>query len=213
MRQYKLTCINQSGLQGAFCLFWHDTGPASSVTPLFSLAWLTKTVNPKVTAHLQWDDGYCLVWGESGKLKPGMPFMAGEKSDADPNAAGKNGLGFSCNDSGFFFCPASKSTPNGKLGIYADSSIPDGAAAIGVGIGDKPALVCNALPNLNYIFELSMELWAVFGDLRQGEVLDCGLAMAGEALHTRTNAVRVVFGKNIYEKTLTLHQNNTLTVS
>lgn len=213
MPRYRLQCHNDSTLQGAFCLFWADAGAPSTLAPLFSPAWRVKRAYPGVVLVFDWDDTYCLIWGESAAPEPGELFAAQQSIAADPFSPGKNGAGLSHDAGGFRFRVAPKSTPEGKLGIYTDASIPGNSAALGIGVGDSPALLCAALSNLNYVFDLTAELWAVFGDFRQGEILEYGLTRSRRDLRAHTDPVRVIFEKNVYEKTLTLQPDNTLLVS
>ncbi|MDR1622663.1 MAG: hypothetical protein LBS00_09840 [Synergistaceae bacterium] len=200
--QYTLQITNNSTHYGSLCVYATPVDPDKIQFDLRSLAWFSKAANPNTSVTFSWPLQYSFVWSETGKLVPAVTFIASESQDADPSDANSNRAYFDIQGGAYKFGQPSSAKPAapGTLAITTSGSIPDSKAAIGVGIGGKPALVVNAAPNYMYTFIPKIKYWVAFGNFIEGEVLD---------LNAMTSIHEISYPVNEYVKSVILNADNT----
>jgi hypothetical protein len=199
--QYSLTVQNNSLHHGSICVF--ATPPDDKVQlNIKSLAWFSKAAHPNTSVQFKWSLDYSFVWSQTGKLVPGVSFIASEHIAADPSNESMNTAYFDMLDDAYLFGDVSKAhkATAGSLAISTSPTVPDGDAAIGIGIGGNPALVQSATPNFTFTFIPKVRYWVAFGDYIEGEVLD---------VNAMTAVYELKYPINVYAKTLVLNADNT----
>lgn len=195
--KYKVVIKNRSSMNGKMCIF--QKLPDQHLSNIFSLAWFSKQCNANTTLTFEWAVKYSANWAETGILKPGISFQAGQSEDADPSDKKKNSFGLTLIDGGYQFVPAAKQAEAGTIGIFADGNIPNSQASIGIGMNGEPAFATQALMNYNFIFEPKVRYYLVFGNYQQGVVMD---------LTASTDAFEIAFPKNVFEREIELGDDN-----
>ena len=197
--KYTLRVKNDSLQTGSICVY--QTCPdQQNNSNIYSLAWFTKAAHPETSLTFSWTIDYSMVWSETGELVPGVMFDASESRVADLQNTSRNILTLSKENDAFLFKDAGQSGQPGMLTIKADGSIPNNTASVGIGMGGKPAIALNAFANMNYQFIPHPTYWVAFGDFKQGKVID---------VNRMSQTQEIVFGPNIYEKSITFNESNT----
>jgi hypothetical protein len=202
---YSLTVKDQALYPGVFCVY--TTCPDPEVQRnLTSLAWLTKPANPNTALEFDWSLNYSFVWCDTGELRPGVRFRAWQNLPADPQNPGLAKVFLDKANGAYEFlanAPPNKQPPQGTLGIYTSGNIPNNDVSIGIGLGDYPALVVPASPNMGYTFIPKIKYWIAYGSFIRGEVLD---------LNSMTVVQEINFPLNVYDLEVTLNEDKTWTV-
>lgn len=204
MSKYSLNINNNSNHVGDICIY--TTASDSHLSDnLTSLAWFNKRAHKGTSVAFSWELDYSFVWSETGKLTPGVSFIASQMIRADPsqhNRYNPNVAYFDKMEGAYCFAfdTHGKTTEKGRLGIYTGSSVAEAGASIGIAIGGKAALVVDATPNFSFTFLPNVKYWVAFGNFEEGVVLD---------LNSMTNVYEIAFPINEFSKTLTLAPDNT----
>jgi hypothetical protein len=205
--QYTLTVINNSVNTFDMCMFQDD--PDLGVVNPMSLAWLTKTAFPSTTVVFQWTIDYSFVWSETGQLKPGAYFKAGQNWPADPSVVGVSNAKQAGNQIGFakpkptaytFTSTATKGAKIGNLYIAEDSTLPLQEASVGIGMSGSGTFAVQAQPNLPLTFTPHPVYYVAAGQFIKGEVLDIGAI---------TNPAAIEYGPGVFDLTAQLNPDNT----
>jgi hypothetical protein len=201
--QYSLTVTNNSTQFRDLCVYQKpvDLG----VPNVMSLAWLTAPAWPGTTVKFSWSLDYCFVWSQTGTLKPGVTFLAQQTEPADPDDLNSNQIVFGYSQGAFDFMTGSASgTPQlDSLYIRELSTVPAGAATVGIGMSNAGVFAVQAEPNINLVFTPHPEYWITAGDFEHGEVLD---------IEQITNEQQVDFS-GTFDMTAVLGPTNTWTVT
>lgn len=195
--KYSLTVNNKSKNYGNICVF--QTLP-DQPDNLLTLAWFSKAAHPGTTVEFNWLTDYNFVWSNQGELKPGVTFRASQVVAADPSNIAKNTIGFTKEYDAYRFAETEKTTKEGRLGIYTDQTVPHGEASVGIGMSGNGTFAMTATPNYNFVFQPHPRYWLAFGTYEVGEVMD---------IEAMSNTVEVEFGADIYNKVVTLKEDNT----
>lgn len=201
--RYTVTLKNDSTQNGTFCVF--QTIPMQNENKeLFSLAWLTKYCPPGASAICYWDHQYSMMFGETGKLAPGVKFTPIAAVDADPADTDNNSIALRQNEYGLHFEKTSRKTPAGSLGIYCAENVRNNATSIGIGMGGMGVFAYTALANFDYIVAPKGKCWVAFGDYAQSEVLDIARVVP--------RAIEIAFPANADTLTVLYGVDNKLSV-
>ena len=195
--KYKLTVNNKSRNYGNICVF--QTMP-DQPDNLLSLAWFSKAAHPETSIEFEWTTDYNFVWSNQGDLKPGVIFRASQVKYADPSNISQNSIAFVKQYDAYHFAETDKTTKEGRLGIYTDQSVPHGEASVGIGMSGSGTFAVTATPNFSFIFQPHPRYWIAFGDYKVGTVMD---------IESMSNIKEVVFETDIYNKEITLKEDNT----
>ncbi len=195
---FTVEAVNNSTQFSDFCLIQSHRDAGAN---LFSLAWLVHRAWPSTQVRFEWTTDYCFVWGETGVLRPGVNFFAGEVVPAALDA--NNQITLDYQYGAFRFINPSMGQP-GSLTIQNAGDVPINTGAVGIGMSGQGTAVLQAMPNMNFIITPKLEYWIAAGVFQQGEVLNV------EAL---TRMAQIEFPPNIYNMVATLDQDNNWTIS
>jgi len=197
--EYQLTVTNNSTQYQDLCLY--QKVPDLSVPNALSLAWLVAPTWPGTSVTFQWTIDYSFVWGQTGSLKPGVPFRAQQTLPANPNSLGSNQIQFDYRNGAFTFIPgpALGSPQLGSLYIRELSAIPVNTAAVGIGMSNSGTYVVPAQPNMNLMFTPHPQYWLTAGNIDNGQVLD---------LEQITNEIEVAFDGTFSKRAVLDSRNN-----
>jgi hypothetical protein len=118
-----LELVNESPLAGQMAVYLKD--PKKTLSPCFSLVWLSRTCGPGRSVRLSWDEDFGLTCGAAAE--PGLVFSGGEIQPAGPGAESFR-LGRSA--SGYSLAPVIPAGPAGPAGMTGDDEyVPEDIAA------------------------------------------------------------------------------------
>jgi rhizosphere induced protein len=202
--QYTLHVYNES-TQKDFCLF-QSPPDLGNLDPL-ALAWFVKSMHQNTFAAFRWTIDYSFVWGDTGQLKPGIQFDAGQVMAADPSddgsGPGQNQAHFDLVNGAYLLTPGSvQGARAGSLYIQQGRNIAPGTVSVGIGMSGSGTCAVQAEKNIRLAFTPEPKYWIVAGSFTQGEVIDVS-AITGSA--------EVAFG-NGYSMTAILSKDNKWTV-
>ncbi len=197
---FTLICQNQSSRSGSFCVFQQD--PTLGVSGAQSVAWMVKPAHPTTTVTFKWTTDYDFVWSQTGELTSGIVISSSQVWPADLDTT--NQVTFTLIGGAFTFENQTQGSQAGTLYIVEDQTIPADTASVGIGMAEKATFLTQAQPNVTLGFSPNPQIWLVFGDYLDGEVLNVS-AMA--------NPVQIVYGNNIYSMTAILNADNTWAVT
>ena len=198
MSKYTVIFKNNSDHTGNVSVYQKD--PDIGIPNVMSLAWFSKKANPATRIEFDWSINYNFVWSETGKLLPGVEFIASQTVDADLNSTNKITLS---HDDGAYEFKNQQKEGEGNLYIEEDGTIPTSKVSVGIGMSGFGTFVVQGEPNTNLIFTPHPKYWITFGSYKQGEVLD---------ITSITNEAEISFPPNIYSMTATLNANNTWSI-
>lgn len=170
---YTLTIINDSEIDDENAIvFQQDPNLPSDVQ---SLAWLSKMCHAGTNVTFNWSIQYNFVWGQTGTLKPGINYDAGQVIDADIN--GLNTVSLSYVDGGFEFgTPTADPSINGSLLINEDASVPGSGSedqgSVGIGMFGAGTFVVPTQAVTGVQFKPTPTYWIAFGSYQAGTVVD-----------------------------------------
>jgi hypothetical protein len=197
-QSYSVLFKNMSTQSGNACIYQRNPDYGWDI---MSLAWLVKSAPPGSNVRFEWRNDYSFVWGETGRLAPGVRFVAGQSWNADPNS---NAITFTMLGGGYSFQNQMSQPPAGSFFITESPDVPmNQSAAVGIGMSGAGTFVQQARPNMRVTFNAQQEYWIAFGNFNQGEVLDT------QAIN---NPVRIAFPAGVYSMTATLNADNSWTV-
>lgn len=161
---YSISAKNNSTQNGSFCLYQETDNPLDQ-----SLAWLTKRATPNSTVQFNWNPDYSFVQAETGILMPDVIFSPSQsiKADLDKN----NMITLTAENGKSTFADQRDGVTN-MLSIQCSSAIKSNQVNAGIGISGFPALLREAVPNLEMNFNPQSKFRLAFGNFRQGELLD-----------------------------------------
>ena len=212
---FKISFVNDSSNKaGSFCLF-QTNSDQSGFGALFSLAWIVSAANTTV----DWVDDLFFYWANSGVLAPGVTISL------DPNTQGRGTDGRTDNqvtltelDGTFAFTNPMAGPQAGTLYLQQDATIPVNTIAAGIGTSKSPTFMTQGAPNVTLPIPTTSQVWVIFGDFVQNEVLDLG-AISGlpgnEKASPRagfTQAAQVVFPSGVKSMVATLNPDNSWTI-
>jgi rhizosphere induced protein len=192
---YSLVFKNNSSNYGFGCVY--QTDPDITDPTILSLAWFSKSAHPTTKVVFSWTIDYSFVWSETGTLKPGVLFIAGQTWDADLTTT--NQVTFSYTGGAYTFQNQQAGAKPGNLYVKEDATIPLKQASVGIGMSGAGTFVKQAQPNLQLTFTPHPKYWIAFGDFTPGEVLDIG---------SITNPYEIVFPPGVTSMTAVLNQDN-----
>jgi hypothetical protein len=194
---YTLIVINNSSRNESACLFQGNAEQGGGALPL---AWFARRLYPNTRLRFEWRQEYCFVWGETGQLRPGVNFFAGQIVPADLSTMNLIDLDY---DGAFNFRDQMEGQP-GNLLIRASNRIPVNQGAVGIGMSGVGTSVASAQPNMFYNFTPRAQYRITFGNFQQGDVLDA---------ESRENSAQIEFPSNVYIMAATLNPDNSWTIS
>ncbi len=203
MPPYQLTFDNQSPQDGTAAVYQHDLD--ISYSNAMSLAWFAKKAYTGTTVTFTWNIDYCFVWSQTGILRPGVQFVAGQTVDADPNQ--KNRIGIDCDPraGAYHFILPPTEGQHGTLEIMCSNRVPSSMVSIGIGMSGFGTCVVQAGPNTIETFTPHPKYYIVFGQFQQGEVLNI--------TEVASKSAKVNFPANVYRMKATLDSRNNWSVN
>lgn len=194
-QSYTLRFKNRSKSQHDFLCY--QKGIHINTPYVYTLAWFAKPVADGVDVDFSWTIDYSFVWSEQGTLKPGITFKAQQVIPADLIDA--NLIPFTNKAGAFQFGKPTAGGAHGSLAIDGDSTIPKGAASVGIGMSGQGTHVVHAEPKFAAVFTPHPEYWISFGSYMPGQLVD---------EQTMVKSDKVEFQANVYEMTATLDGGN-----
>ncbi|GEM44724.1 protein rhiA [Deinococcus cellulosilyticus] len=193
---YQLRIVNNSQQAGSFVIFQQQPNTQS-------LAWLTKYAYPQTNVTFNWTLDYDFVWSETGVLTPGVAVEVGQITAATPEQ-NQITLSYDLQNHAFFFQNQTQAGEPGAFNVLADSSVPAGAASVGIGMSGAATFLVQAGPNMHYTFTPHPDYWLVFSNtMQQGEVI------VTESL----SPLQINFPPNVNSMTVTLNPDQSWTVT
>ncbi|HEY0036700.1 MAG TPA: hypothetical protein VGB66_08440, partial [Longimicrobium sp.] len=175
--------------------------PTITDPSIMSLAWFTKGAAPTTTITFTWSIDYSFVWAQTGLLKAGVVFQAGQVWPADLST--RNQVTLTQENEVYTFENQTTGAATGNLYITEDPSILADQVAVGVGMSGSGTFVKQGQPNWNLTFTPHPQYWIAFGSYTHGEVMD---------ISSMSDAGLIQFPPNEYSMTVTLNPDNTWTI-
>lgn len=200
--KYTLNVKNDSGEAWDFCVYQTNPEQDNNVSELhvsvakniYSLAWFSKAANPQTHLQFDWYTNFFLTWSDTGVLKPGIKFEASEMKPVTLGDTTENSTLLTIKNDAYTFADTYQA-PVDRFTIEVDSVVPNNRVAIGVGMNGKAALATNALTGISFDFIPHISYWIVAGSFKEGEVID---------LNAHSNAYKIVYADNVFEKDIRL---------
>jgi hypothetical protein len=168
MTQLQITLVNNSTAPTSLAVLQNATESNGGV-----VAWLAKYVYPNAQVRFTWDStSLCFVWAGTGQISPGVSVDASQIVSTSLTEGNVISLSYDSKNRTFFFHDQTDGGQPGTLSIRNDSSIPQNAVAVGIGMASKPTLVMQAQPNMNYQFMPRPSYALAFGAITQGTIVD-----------------------------------------
>lgn len=196
---YTLIFQNNSSNAGDVCVY--QRLPDVGQQDVMSLAWFTEYNYPTTQVQFQWQIDYSFVWGQTGKLVPGVVFAASQTWAADLQSNNQVTLHY---DQAYTFTDQGAGEHSGNLYIGEDGTIPLNDASVGIGMSGVGTFVQQAQPNLNLVFTPTPTYWITFGNFTQGQVLD---------VESITHTQQIQFPPNVTTMQVVLDINNKWSVT
>ena len=202
--KYTLNAFNESS-QKDFCVF--QSLPDMGAQHPMGLAWLVKSLHRDTFSSFSWSINYSFVWAETGELKPGIQFDAGQVLPADPSdngpRYGQNQAHFDKVNNAYLLTPAPVSEAReGSLYVQTKSNVTPGTVSVGIGMSDSGTCAIQAEQNMVLNFTPNPKYWIVAGTYTQGQVINVSAI---------TGAAEVKFDSG-YSMTAILGQDNRWTI-
>ena len=166
--KYILHVKNNSTQIGSFCIF--QELPDINVSGITTLAWLAKSAQPSTLLEFEWGQDYSFIWARSTQLKPGTVVRTGQTWSA--NLKTQNKVNFDYLNGAYTFSEQSQGDHLNNLFIEQSHRIKPQDAYIGIGMSGKSTFLVPAEPNINVILTPRPSYWLLFGDYKEGEVLN-----------------------------------------
>jgi rhizosphere induced protein len=198
MAQLQLILVNNSPNAGNLVVY---QGP-----PTNSLAWFSKYVYPNTQVSFSWDPtDYDFLWSATGKLTSGVVFDASQVVPAKLGTSNQITLSYDSTNRVFFFNHQTAGQQADAFTILEDGSLPENAAAVGIGMAGRATSAFQAMPNMTVqIWPMDATYWVTFGTIEQGELITYATSLP---------PVQVQFPPNVSSMTVTLNADNTWTVT
>ncbi len=210
---HTVTVENKSQQTGGFVIY--QTSPDQETNPkLYSLAWMAQTMHPNQKKIFKWNDNYSFMWAETGMLKVGSNLAdasAHEIKAIDPKDLTKNIVTLTKKNNLFAFKNSTTAGVKGKFTIVTDNKIPNNVASIGLAVQGKPVVAINALINTENKFTPTTTYWIIFGDFKEGEVLD--LSTITKSTIEFSKPTKIIFPINVTEINITFKADNTFEIT
>ena len=165
---YTLTVTNNSTQTGCFCIFQEQ--PDVNMPGITTLAWLAKPAHPSTLLEFEWGLDYNFVWSKSTNLRPGTIVKTSQAWDA--NLSTLNKVKFDLASGAYTFSDQAQGAHEGNLYIEQTKRVSSNDASVGIGMSGKGTFLVPSQPNMNIIMTPKPTYWLVFGDFKEGEVLD-----------------------------------------
>ncbi|MFI0796280.1 hypothetical protein ACH4OY_26880 [Micromonospora rubida] len=168
---YSVTIVNNSAIddENAIVFQQQPTQPSD----VHSLAWLSKMCHAGTSVTFSWTVDYNFVWGQTGTLKPGVNYDAGQIIPADLDTA--NTVPLSYIDGGFKFGAPTSGAASGSLIINQDDTVPgpdsSDQGSVGIGMSGAGTFVVATKPDTGVQFEITPTYWLAFGSYTAGTVV------------------------------------------
>jgi hypothetical protein len=199
---YSLTYTNNSANAWDFCCFQKNPDYDSA-------AWfVARTIHPTTTITFSWEISYALTWAKTGKLSPGILYIASQSWGVDQD---KNAVTLTKKDGSYTFTDLRQEDPTSSYIIKQDGAVvnQDGAS-IGISMkittastgntGFSPVYAQQAQPNITSEFSITPNYWVVFQQkVNPSQIL---------SLKNMTNPYQVVFEEGVYAKSVMLDKQN-----
>jgi rhizosphere induced protein len=197
-QKYSIKFKNQSTNWGNACIY--QTAPDLAPN-MMSLAWIAISTHPTTDVVFEWTIDYGFSWSETGTLTPGVVFKASQSWPAD--LENTNIVKLKYEREAYTFAEQGRGPTEGTLYVQQAYNIPLKMASIGISMAGLPVFAEQAQPNYTIMITPKPKYWITFGNYTQGEVLD---------ITEVTNTCEIDLGGTIFNRTVTLNQDNTWTV-
>ena len=152
--KYNLKIINENNRDWFFCVYHKMPEEQQNKANTFSLAWLVSKypVSKGNFVHRHWSVDYHFVWGETGRLEPGVninDIAGGAMKTVDQSASNKTTFGL---DPGPKLSDPESVDPPGSLIVKADHTVPPHTFSVGIGMDDSGIFIQQAEPSIHHFF-------------------------------------------------------------
>ena len=168
--KYTLNIQNNSPQTGSFCVF--QSMPDVNIPNVVCLAWLAKPAHPTTHLKFEWNLDYSFVWSTTTKLRPGTRVIANQSWDANLNT--ENKVNFDKTSGAYTFENQRQGSYEGNLYINQTQRVQSKEASVGIGMSGRGTFMVHSQPNMSIVMRPKPKYWLVFGDFKEGEVLDMG---------------------------------------
>jgi hypothetical protein len=199
MKQYSLTCINNSSWPGCFAVF-QKTGGSPGI---YALVWVARPTHPGTEVTFTWSTDYSFAWSGTGVLKPGITFNASQVIPADPDKLNCVELTVDNFGASEFKPPTATGQP-GLLTVQPLANVVPNRMSIGIGMSGSPVAAAQAAPGQTTLFAPRPNYWVMFGNYQTGDVID---------VKEISGAVEVAYPDGITSRTATLGPDDKISVA
>lgn len=133
---------------------------------------------------------------------PGVIFNAGDALRT--SLTENNAVTVTKQDGNYRFVDQRNGYQQGTLNVMSDNTTAFHQASVGIGMSGSGTFAVQAQPNMTFSFSPRPEYWIMFGEFKQGQVMD------QSQMH---NAAQIVFPYGIFSMNATLNMDNTWTVT
>ncbi len=166
--KYTLSVMNDSTQAGSFCIY--QELPDTNIGNITTLAWLAKAAHPTTRLDFEWGLDYDFVWAKTTQLRPGTVVKTSQAWDA--NLSTTNQVDFDYTNGAYTFANQSQGGYEGNLYINQTQRVRTAEASVGIGMSGKGSFLVESQPNMKIVLTPKPTYWLVFGQFKEGEVLD-----------------------------------------
>lgn len=212
-QQFSLTVVNESSQPWTF--FVYQRHPSVEQAGGSTLAWLASRYlvrpgDPQTGSRSQWAASwtidYGFVWSETGKLRPGVSFVASGYQPADPG--GNNSSTFDL-EGGPGLSRPEKQALNGELIIRDSKIVPPDRFSVGVSMSQVGVFAVQAGPSLMHRFEVATGGYGPTYWVAAGHGVEVGDVLRADTL---TPTAEVRFPTSVFNMKATIGTDNEWTI-
>ncbi|MEU4568011.1 hypothetical protein [Micromonospora sp. NPDC023956] len=196
---YSVTIVNKSEIDDENAIVFQQQ--PNQPSDVHSLAWLSKMCHAGTEVTFSWTIDYNFVWGQTGTLKPGVNYDAGQVIPADLDNG--NTVSLSYVDGGFEFGKPTSGAGSGSLDISQDDSVPGSGSpdqgSVGIGMSGAGTFVVPTQSDTGAGFGVTPTYYLAFGSYKPGTVVSESILTSPTALvfpDGETDATAVFDGKS-----------------
>lgn len=187
---YTINFSNESQMDTNIIVFQQYPNQSPNMYPL---AWKVKHSSPHSRSTINWDIDYSFVWGELGRLEPGIVFNTSQSMMA--NLRQSNEIFFEV-ENGIGGFRGQQAGPQGRLLINEGDNVPMNKYAVGIGVSGSAACVMQAMPGVPVQFLADPKYYIATGNYREGEILEMAAIQPLELRFSYNEPVDVILAAN-----------------
>lgn len=190
---FELIFVNASKRPRTACIYL-----TSEHTAVRSLAWLVEGAAPTTEVAFSWHADYAFIWARTGLLSPGTVFTPVQTWPV--GRCHRNQVTLTSFRGAHRFAAHTQASDRESLVIVSDATVAAGEVAVGIAVGDAPALAVQAHPRTTVtLAPPTLACRIATGDFVAGEVLDADALQKSAALPftSRTRSLEATLGPDL----------------